>query len=103
MRQQITFREQKRYLSGLKYFCEDHSKGGSNLSITDTSGGYNTCDIDFKMIILASREPATVTVCLTCPTPIATNFVARRRHGSLSRNIQEELEAALLFQQHFIR
>jgi hypothetical protein len=40
----------------------------------------------------------TVTVCLTCPTSVATIFVARRKHGSLSMNIQEELEAALLFQ-----
>ena len=36
--------------------------------------------------------------CLTCPTSAATIFVAHRKHRSLSRNIQEELEAALLFQ-----
>ena len=39
-----------------------------------------------------------VTVCLTCPTSVATIFVARRKHGSLSRNIREELDAILLFQ-----
>lgn len=47
--------------------------------------------------------PGTVTVCLICPTLVATIFVAHRRHGSFSSNIQEELEAALLFQQLFIR
>jgi len=39
-----------------------------------------------------------VTVCSTCPTSVATIFVAGCNHGSLSRNMQEELEAALLFQ-----
>jgi hypothetical protein len=42
--------------------------------------------------------PGTVTVCLTCPTSVATIFVAHS-HWSFSRNIQEELEAAVLFQQ----
>jgi hypothetical protein len=42
--------------------------------------------------------PETVTICLICTTSVATIFVARRRHGSFSSNIQEELEAALLFQ-----
>jgi len=39
-----------------------------------------------------------VTVCLTYPTSVTTILVACRKHGSLSRNIQEELEAVLLFQ-----
>jgi hypothetical protein len=40
---------------------------------------------------------------LTCPTSVATIFVAHRKHGSFLRNVQEELEAALLFHQLFIR
>jgi hypothetical protein len=52
---------------------------------------------------LGDKSKPYVTACLTCLTSVATTFVARRKHRSLSRNIQEELEAALLFQQFFIR
>ena len=43
-------------------------------------------------------SPTVVTVCLTCPTSVAAIFVARRKHGSLSRNIQEKLQTAPLSQ-----
>jgi len=51
-----------------------------------------------KVLVVQVTAVTTVTVCFTCPTSVATIFVARRKHGSLSRNTQEELEAALLFQ-----
>jgi len=43
-----------------------------------------------------------LTVCLTCPSLVATIFVASSKNGSFSRNVQEELEAALLFHQLFV-
>ena len=58
--------------------------------------------LEMKTLNYFFRGRPSVTVCLTCPTSV-TIFVARRKHGSFSMNIQEELEAALLFQELFIR
>ena len=64
-------------------------------------GGSNGSNLEIYVqghkSIRENKQP-NVTVCLTCPTSVTTILVALRKHGSLSRNIQEELEAVLLFQ-----